>query len=257
MFYPGSFTISMPSDCEIQITRDFEAPRQLLFDAFTKPELVRRWLLGPPGWSMPVCEIDLRAGGAYRYVWRKSGVPDMGMGGVFQAVTPPERLVATERFDESWYPGDALNTTVFTEDDAIDLRITRLEADLHRVASLVVPHHAAFDQDIAHGEVAGVLAAVLLLAQQSFDGDAVVVVVEQTVADMDGTGTHNVDAVGADEPADAFEAPDRDLLALIELHRPRGGADDAESFNSEVGAAFKEQRTSVERLMEIALAPAH
>ena len=115
MFYPDTFQISTPTDREIRITRDFDAPRQLVFDAFTKPELVRRWLLGPPGWTMPICEIDLKVGGAYRYVWRKEGGRDMGMGGVFQEIVAPERIVATERFDESWYPGDALDTTVFVE----------------------------------------------------------------------------------------------------------------------------------------------
>jgi uncharacterized protein YndB with AHSA1/START domain len=114
--FPDSFKICMPSDREIQVSRDFDAPRSLVFDAFTKPELVRRWLLGPPGWTMPVCEIDLRAGGSYRYVWRseKDG-SEMGMRGVFREVTPAERLVATERFDDAWYPGEALDTTVFEE----------------------------------------------------------------------------------------------------------------------------------------------
>ena len=115
MHYPDTFKVSTPSDLEIQVTRDFPAPRQLVFDAFTQPELVRRWLLGPPGWTMPVCEIDLRVGGAYRYVWQKQGVPDMGMGGIFREIVSPERLVATEKFDEAWYPGEAVDTTVFIE----------------------------------------------------------------------------------------------------------------------------------------------
>ena len=115
MFYPDSFKVSTPSDFEIEVTRDFRAPRGLVFDAFTKPELVRRWLLGPSGWSMPVCEIDLRVGGAYRYVWRREGVNDMGMGGVFRKIEAPKLLAATEKFDDSWYPGEALDTTVFTE----------------------------------------------------------------------------------------------------------------------------------------------
>src|SRR5260370_24154124 len=93
---------------EIVMTRELNAPRQLVFDAFTKPELVRRWLLGPDGWSMPVCEIDLRVGGAYRYVWRKESTgTEMGMGGVFRDVVRPEKLVATEKFDDSWYAGEA------------------------------------------------------------------------------------------------------------------------------------------------------
>jgi uncharacterized protein YndB with AHSA1/START domain len=127
MFYPDSFKVSTPTDYKIQVTRDFHAPRQLVFDAFTKPELVRRWLLGPPGWTMPVCEIDLKVGGAYRYVWRKEGVNEMGLGGTFREIVPPERLVATERFDESWYPGDALDTTAFVEKgDKTKVKITIL-----------------------------------------------------------------------------------------------------------------------------------
>jgi uncharacterized protein YndB with AHSA1/START domain len=100
----------------IEVERDFNAPRQLVFDAFTKPELVKRWLLGPDGWTMPVCEIDLRAGGAYRYVWRKQSTgKDMGMGGVFLEVVRPEKLVATEKFDDAWYPGEAVDTTLLEE----------------------------------------------------------------------------------------------------------------------------------------------
>ena len=115
MHFPDGFKMSMPTEREILIQRDFHAPRQLVFDAFTKPELVRQWLLGPSGWTMPVCEIDLRVGGRYRYVWRKDGVKDMGMGGVFREVVVPARLVATEKFEDSWYAGEALDTTVFAE----------------------------------------------------------------------------------------------------------------------------------------------
>ncbi len=112
----GTLKVTTPSDREIAMTRVFDAPRTLVFDAHTKPELVKRWLLGPPGWSMPVCEIDLRVGGAYRYVWRhdRDGTK-MGMGGVYREIAAPERLVTTERFDEAWYPGEALNTLVLVE----------------------------------------------------------------------------------------------------------------------------------------------
>src|SRR6516162_148795 len=106
LYYPESFKVSTPTDREIQVERAFNAPRELVFDAFTKPELVRQWLLGPDGWTMPVCEIDLRVGGAYRYVWRKeSTATQMGMGGVFLEIVRSEKLVTTEQFDESWYPG--------------------------------------------------------------------------------------------------------------------------------------------------------
>lgn len=111
----GTLQVTTPTEREIVMTRVFDAPRRLVFDALTKPELVRRWLLGPPGWSMPVCEIDLRVGGAYRYRWRNDKGTEMGMGGVFREIVPPERLVATEAFDESWYAGEALDTTVLIE----------------------------------------------------------------------------------------------------------------------------------------------
>ena len=118
MRYPDSFSVTTPSDHEIAITRAFSASRQQLFDVFTKPELVRRWLLGPDGWTMPVCEIDLRVGGRYRYVWRKEGAPDMGISGTFLDIDTPRRIVNTEQFDHAWYPGEATNTTTFTQTGA-------------------------------------------------------------------------------------------------------------------------------------------
>ena len=112
----GTLKLTTPSDREIAMTRVFDAPRQLVFDAHTKPDLVRQWLLGPPGWSMPVCEMDVRVGGTYRWVWRHdSNGTEMGMGGVYREIVAPERLVTTERFDEAWYPGEALNTLVLSE----------------------------------------------------------------------------------------------------------------------------------------------
>jgi uncharacterized protein YndB with AHSA1/START domain len=114
----GTFNIIAHGDREIVVTRVFNAPRRLVFDAYTKPELVKRWMLGPDGWSMPVCEIDLRAGGMYRYVWKNDrDGSEMGMGGVYREVVVPERIVATEVFDQAWYPGEALDTIVLTEHD--------------------------------------------------------------------------------------------------------------------------------------------
>jgi uncharacterized protein YndB with AHSA1/START domain len=113
MSTPHKLTLTTPSDREIRITRTFDAPRRLVFDAWTRPELIRRWLLGPPGWTMTVCEVELRVGGAYRYVWRRDDGTTMGMGGVYREIVVPERWVATEKFDD--YPGEALGTNVLTE----------------------------------------------------------------------------------------------------------------------------------------------
>src|SRR6266852_170941 len=116
MMDAGNLKVTAQSEREIVMTRVFDAPRMLVFNAYTKPELVKQWLLGPPGWTMPVCEIELRVGGAYRYVWRRSSNgKEMGMGGVYREIVRPERLVCTELFDEAWYPGEALNTTSFAE----------------------------------------------------------------------------------------------------------------------------------------------
>jgi uncharacterized protein YndB with AHSA1/START domain len=113
-----SLTVVAQGDREIVITRVFNASRQMVFDAYTQPELLKRWLGVRKGWTLPICEVDLRVGGAYRYVWRKEakGI-DMGMGGVFLAIVPPEKLVCTEKFDDAWYPGEAVNTVTFTEAD--------------------------------------------------------------------------------------------------------------------------------------------
>lgn len=76
-----TLNVTTPTEREIVMTRVFDAPRSLVFDALTKPELFKRWLLGPPGWSLPVCEIDLKVGGTSRFVWRGPDGTDMGMRG--------------------------------------------------------------------------------------------------------------------------------------------------------------------------------
>jgi uncharacterized protein YndB with AHSA1/START domain len=109
------YQTSLPSEREFTLTRTFDAPRRLVFDAYTKPEMVKRWLFGPAEWQMVVCEIDLRVGGKLRYVWRNKERGDMGMSGVFREVAVPERLVHTELFDEDWTGGETLLTTTFVE----------------------------------------------------------------------------------------------------------------------------------------------
>ncbi len=100
--------VTLPSDTQIQVVREFDAPAELVFRAWFDPALVRRWLLGPPGWSMPTCEIDGRVGGAYRFVWANTDGRMMAMGGTYKEIDKPVRWVATERFDEAWYEGEAL-----------------------------------------------------------------------------------------------------------------------------------------------------
>src|SRR5579862_9454229 len=115
MMTTGKLTMETIGDRAIVITRVFDAPRRMVFDAFTKPELVPQWLIGPPGSSMPICEIDLRVGGAYRYVLTGPGYPEMTIRGVFREVLAPERVVVTESFEPAWYEGENINTTTFVE----------------------------------------------------------------------------------------------------------------------------------------------
>ncbi len=111
--------ITTIGDRELGISRAFAAPREMVFEAWTKPELVKRWLLGPPGWAMPVCEIDLRVGGTYRYVWRNADGREMAVGGRFLELIVPEKIVQTELFDEDWTGGETINTLNFIEKNGI------------------------------------------------------------------------------------------------------------------------------------------
>jgi uncharacterized protein YndB with AHSA1/START domain len=105
-------------DRSLVLVRTFAAPRALVFEAFTRPELLTRWY-GARGWNLVGCDVDLRAGGAYRF---ESAGPDGGwlaQSGTFRIVEPPERLVMTEVFDEQSYPGETLVEHRFTEADGV------------------------------------------------------------------------------------------------------------------------------------------
>lgn len=114
----GNVKIGARGELEIVMRRVFNAPRHLVYRALTEPALIQRWLLGPDGWTMPVCTVDLRVGGKYRYVWKKDKTgEEMGMGGVFREIVPDQTIVCTEVFDHAWYPGEGLNTTSLSESD--------------------------------------------------------------------------------------------------------------------------------------------
>jgi uncharacterized protein YndB with AHSA1/START domain len=102
-----SLTVTTPTDRDIVLTRAFDAPRHLVFDTLTNPELLKRWY-GARGWNLVVCEVDLRVGGAWRFVSRGPDGAEMGQGGVYQVIQPPERLGYTELFDNQSYPGESL-----------------------------------------------------------------------------------------------------------------------------------------------------
>ncbi len=111
----GALQVTTPSEREVALTRVFDAPRRLVFDCYTRPELVKRWAGGPPGWRMLSCEIDLRVGGVWHWVTEGPDGQRMGYGGVYLEVVAPERLVSTEVFDEPWYEGEAVSRLEFVE----------------------------------------------------------------------------------------------------------------------------------------------
>jgi uncharacterized protein YndB with AHSA1/START domain len=116
--------VSQPSDHEVKVSRSFKAPRELVYKAYTTPELVKRWLLGPPGWTMPICEMDVRVGGMYRWRWRSNeGGKEFGFYGEFKEVSAPSKLVHSEYFDPGDVGGDmgkgATITVTLTEDKGI------------------------------------------------------------------------------------------------------------------------------------------
>lgn len=109
---------ALASDREVRFARTFDAPRALLFDAFTRPEMIRRWLFGPDEWPLVECRVDPRVGGRLRYVWRHVTTgKEMAVNGMFREVTPPQRLVHTELFEEDWTGGETVVTTTFEERD--------------------------------------------------------------------------------------------------------------------------------------------
>ena len=115
----NTLQVAKSGESDLVMARNFDAPRALVFDAFTKPDLVKRWLLGPPGWSMPVCEMDVRVGGRYRWRWRNNeNGAEFGFSGTFREVQPPSRLVHTEAYDpgtvgDDFPKNDAIVTVTF------------------------------------------------------------------------------------------------------------------------------------------------
>ena len=111
----NTLTITTPTDREVLLSRVFDAPATLVFEALTQPEWLKRWY-GPTGWSLVVCEIDLRVGGAWHFVSRRPDGKQIGQLGVYREIVKPERIVNTEQW-EDWDAGETLVTTVLTEHD--------------------------------------------------------------------------------------------------------------------------------------------
>jgi uncharacterized protein YndB with AHSA1/START domain len=135
--------VSLPSDREVSVVREFRASRALVYEAWTTPELLQRWLLGPPGWTMPVCEMDVRVGGRFRWRWRSDeDGSEFGFHGEFVDVDPPARLRHTETFD----PGD---TGENMGDDAALVTVSFSEREGVTTVTTVIEYASKEDRDAA------------------------------------------------------------------------------------------------------------
>jgi uncharacterized protein YndB with AHSA1/START domain/DNA-binding transcriptional ArsR family regulator len=115
----GTLQLTTPTDREITFRRVFGASRRRVFDAFTQPDLLRRWFFGAPGGSLAVCEVALKAGDSFRYVWRSPSGSEIGMSGRCLEFVRPAKIVATEKFDQPWYPGEAVGVITLDEEGGV------------------------------------------------------------------------------------------------------------------------------------------
>ncbi len=129
---PKGLQVSTPTDTTIVLTRTFNAPRRLVWEAFTVPDIMRRWMLPPPGWTLSVCECDPRTAGALRLVWKSEDAdPAMSLLGVFTEAVVHERMIHTEiMLLGSGQPiGSQIETHEFTEKNGVTtMRITQVHA---------------------------------------------------------------------------------------------------------------------------------
>jgi uncharacterized protein YndB with AHSA1/START domain len=147
---------STPSDREVAWTRSFAAPRERVFRAFTEPEHVQRWMLGPEGWTMPVCEMDLRVGGEWRCVWRNGDGEEFTIQGVFREIERPARLVYTE----SMMGSEAVQTVVLTEEGGITTVVSSLRYGSRAERDAAIATGMAEGASQSYDRLAEVLAAL-------------------------------------------------------------------------------------------------
>jgi uncharacterized protein YndB with AHSA1/START domain len=153
----GTLKVATPTDREIVMTRVFDAPRHLVWDAFTKPELLKRWF-GPRGWSMVVCEVDLRVGGGFRFVLRSPDGKEMGMRGVYCEIVAPERSVHMESFDD--YPGESQVTGAFVEQGGQTTLIATVLYPSQEVRDIVIKSGMEHGAAESYDKLAELLASV-------------------------------------------------------------------------------------------------
>lgn len=157
MMQTDRLMVTTPNDREIAMTRVFDAPRHLVFDAYTEPELLKRWLGVFGGWSFKVCDVELKVGGRYRFVWTKDG-HDMGMGGTYREIVKNERIVSDETFDDPWYEGQAVATTTFVEQAGRTTLVMAVRYDSKAIRDAVLQSPMETGVAASFDALAGILA---------------------------------------------------------------------------------------------------
>ena len=162
----GNLEVTTSGDREIAMTRVFHAPRQLVFEALTEPVLLRRWVIGPPGWALDVCELDPRPGGEFRYRWSRPDGSQMGMHGVFREATP-ERIVYTETIDPPWNSGETEVTTTLRGDDGQTLLTTRFRYASQEIRDGLLQSNMPAGAAASYDRLAVLLADMLAQGEKS------------------------------------------------------------------------------------------
>jgi uncharacterized protein YndB with AHSA1/START domain len=149
---PKPAEVTLPSDREVRVVRSFEAPRKLVWHAHTDPDLVRRWMYGPPGWTMPVCEMDVRVGGSYRWRWKsQEDGKEFGFFGTFREVMAPSRIVHEENFD----PGDVGGPMQSAEPAIITAELSEERGVTTLTTTMLFPSKEARDGAVSTGMTDG------------------------------------------------------------------------------------------------------
>lgn len=140
----ASTDVKQTSDKTVQVSRSFKGPRALVYRAFTEPTLLKQWMLGPPGWEMPVCQMDLKVGGEYVWRWKnKSTHKEFGFFGTYREVVTAQKLKNTQTFDPGTMGGDMGRECVLTA--------TFSEADGHTTVTTTIEYLSAKDMELALG----------------------------------------------------------------------------------------------------------
>ena len=155
---PAPVHVTTPTTSSVQVVRSFKAPAQLIWDFHTKPQLLQRWLLGPDGWSMPVCEMDPRVGGKFRYQWHNDSgdQPDFAITGELKEVDEPRRSVHVERMEGM--PGEALVTTTFEESNGTTTLTVLMDYGTQEVRDIVVATGMTDGMATSYDRLEGMLA---------------------------------------------------------------------------------------------------